>query len=172
MMYDWLKEYITPIENFPIQGVVFQSISKLLQEPEAFRKVIQIFAKKYKKSPPDAIVGIEARGFVFAAVLAYELKRPFVMIRRPGKLPVETFKIKYTSEYGYSALEIEKESLQEGAKVLLVDDVLATGQTVASALQLLSLCGAKAVELACLIEISSLLGRKKVACPIFRLLKV
>lgn len=168
----WILDYIHPVADFPAKGVQFQWYAHLLREPKAFRKAIKEFAKRYKNSSIDAIAGLDARGFIFGSALAYELKLPFIFIRKPGKLPGNVEKICYALEYGYNAFEIEKDSLQPGQKVLVIDDVVATGGTAAAACTLVERLGAKVVEVACLIELPFLKGREKISCPVFSLLAI
>ncbi|NNM44133.1 MAG: adenine phosphoribosyltransferase [Chlamydiae bacterium] len=168
----WIRDYITPVADFPQKGIMFQWYANLLKEPKAFHNAIQEFAKQYRGYNLDAIVGLDSRGFIFGAALAYELKVPFVLVRKPGKLPCKVEKIDYALEYGTNSFEIEIDSLKPRDRVLIIDDVLATGGTVRAASALVERLGAEVVEVACLIEISPLQGRKKIKAPVYSLLTV
>lgn len=165
----WILNYITPIPDFPKPGT-FQWYARLLREPQAFRRAILELADRYRHQHLDAIVGLDSRGFIFGSTLAYELKLPFVMIRKEGKLPGNLERIDYELDYGRSSLEIEKVNLQEGQKVLIIDDVIATGGTASTACQLIDKLHGRIVEVACLIEIARLKGREKIPQPVFSLL--
>ena len=125
----WIKKYLVNIPNFPKPGFNFVCYHDILKDPEAFHRVIQTFAVRYREKELSAIVGLDARGFIFGAALAYELKLPFVMVRKAGKLPRETHKIDYALEFGTATFEIEVDSINKGDRVVVIDDVLATGGT-------------------------------------------
>lgn len=168
----WILDYIHPVPDFPKPGVQFQWYVHILRDPEAFSKAIGEFAKHYRGSEVEVIAGLDSRGFIFGAALAYELKLPFILIRKPGKLPGNVERIDYALEYGHQSFEIEKDSLKPGQKVLVIDDVLATGGTAAAACALIERLGAEVVEVAILIELPVLKGREKIAHPVFSLLSV
>lgn len=168
----WILDYVHPVADFPKAGIQFQWYAHLLREPKAFSKAINEFAKRYRDSKIEVIAGLDSRGFIFGAALAYELKLPFILIRKPGKLPGNVERIDYELEYGHNSFEIEKDSLQKGQKVLVIDDVLATGGTAAAACHLIERLGAEVVEVACLIELPILEGRKRVQHPVFSLISV
>jgi adenine phosphoribosyltransferase len=168
----WIQNYLTPVSDFPQPGVQFLWYANLLKDPKAFRSVIQTFSKRYKDSKLDAIVGLDSRGFIFGAALAYELEVPFVMIRKPGKLPRAVEHVDYSLEYGQGSFEIEIESLNQNDRVVIIDDVIATGGSAQAAKELVERLGAQVVELAFLIEISFLNGREKVAAPVYSLLSI
>ena len=170
--FNWIQNYLTPISYFPKKGILFQWYAPLLREPEAFKRVIKIFAQRYQDYQLDAIACIDSRGFIFGAVLAYELELPFVLIRKPGKLPGKVERIDYELEYGKNSLEIEANSLEPGSRVLIVDDVLATGGTAQAASALVERVGSQVVEMACLIELPRLRGQEKVVCPVFSLMTI
>ncbi|MCH9626013.1 MAG: Adenine phosphoribosyltransferase [Chlamydiales bacterium] len=170
--YDWIQDYITPISDFPEKGIIFHWYAPLLRQPEAFEKVIKIFAKRYKNYPLDAIASLDARGFIFGAALAYELKVPLILIRKPGKLPGKVERIDYELEYGKNSFEIEINSLKPGSQVLIIDDVLATGGTAHAASTLIERLDSQVIEIACLIELPRLKGRDNVEHPVFSLIKV
>lgn len=166
---DWIRNYITPVVDFPKQGVTFQWYANLLRDPKAFDQVIHIFSKRYRKYCIDVIAGLDARGFIFGAALSYALKIPFVMIRKSGKLPRKVERIEYELEYDRASFEIEIDSIKPHERVLIMDDVLATGGTIKAACDLIEKLDAKIVEIACLIEISACYGRKKIKYPVHSL---
>ncbi|MCE5315896.1 MAG: adenine phosphoribosyltransferase [Parachlamydia sp.] len=168
----WILDYIHPIPDFPKPGVQYHWYAHLLREPQAFRRVILELAARYRNQRLEAIAGLDSRGFIFGAALAYELNLPFIMIRKEGKLPGPLEHIDYEMEYGHSSLEIEKESLKEGQRVLIIDDVIATGGTSRAACQLVDKLKCRVVEVACLIEIVRLRGRDKIPQPVFSLLAI
>ena len=157
-----LKELIRTIPNFPKEGIMFRDITTLLQHPEGFAHTIELLTDRYKSLDLDYIVGIESRGFIFGAALAYNLKKGFIPLRKPGKLPGETYTQEYTLEYGTDSLEIHVDALKEGDKVLLIDDLLATGGTAIGGISLIEKVGAKVEEFCVVIELPELGGRTKV----------
>ena len=157
----WIQNYLTPVSDFPQPGVQFQWYANLLKDPKAFRSVIQTFAKRYKDSNLDAVVGLDPRGFILGAALAYELEVPFVMIRKSGNLPRAVERIDYSMEYGKTSFEIEIDSLNPEDRVVIIDDVLATGGTARAAKELVERLGSLVVETAFLIELPFLHGREK-----------
>jgi adenine phosphoribosyltransferase len=168
----WVEEYIQTIPDFPKAGIQFKWYANLLKDPEAFHRVIQTFADRYREMDLQAIAGLDSRGFIFGTALAYELKIPFIMIRKPGKLPKQTEKIDYNLEYGKASFEIEVDSLKAGDRVLIMDDLLATGGTAAAAAILVERLGGQVVEVACLIELEGLHGRENLARPFFSLISI
>ncbi len=168
----WIKNYLTPVPNFPKPGVLFQWYANLLKDPQAFHLAIKTLADRYKDSSPDAIIGLDSRGFIFGAALAYELKVPFVMIRKPGKLPRNVERIDYSLEYGMNALEIETNSLNPGDRAIIIDDVLATGGTARAAVELVEKLRGQVLETAFLIELPFLRGREKIAKPVYSLFSI
>lgn len=156
-----LKSKIRSIPDFPKQGIVFRDITTLLADHEAFKHSIQKFKEYYQDKNIDIIVGPESRGFIFGAVLAYELGVSFVPIRKPGKLPAETEAQEYELEYGTDKIEIHKDAIQKGQKVLVVDDLLATGGTCEAVAKLIEKLGGEVAGFAYLIELSFLNGREK-----------
>lgn len=166
----WVWEYLTVTPNFPKEGVMFVSYEKLLKSPENFQKVIKNFADRYREENLDAIVALDARGFIFGSAVAYELNVPFVMVRKSGKLPGKTEKIDYSLEYGKSSLELENAALNNGERVVIIDDLLATGGTMAAACELVERVGAVVVETACFLELSCLKGREKIGRPFYAFL--
>jgi adenine phosphoribosyltransferase len=168
----WILDYTRTIADFPKAGIQFKWFAPLLRDPQAFSRAINEFADRYRNSTIEVIAGLDSRGFIFGAALAYELKLPFILIRKPGKLPGNVERIDYELEYGRNTFEIEKDSLQQGQKVLIIDDIFATGGTAAAACSLVERLGAEVVEVACLIELPVLEGRKRVAHPVFSLVSI
>ena len=168
----WILDHTETFADFPQPGILFRSITPLLKNPEAFKKATAEFANRYRSMNIDAIAGLDSRGFIFGAALAYEMNLPFVLIRKPGKLPGDLEKISYSLEYGSASFEIEKSSLKPGQRVLVIDDVLATGGTASAACELVERLGAEVVEVACMIELSVLKGREKIGRPVFSLIAI
>jgi adenine phosphoribosyltransferase len=167
-----LADLIRNIPDFPIPGIQFKDITPLLQNGAAFKEVIDTLAARYEDRALDAIVGIESRGFIFSAPLAYRLGIGLVLIRKPGKLPWETFAVEYDLEYGTNKLEMHRDALAPGARVVVIDDVLATGGTVAAACQMVEMAGAVVEEVAFLIELTFLKGRERLAkYPFFSMIQ-
>lgn len=154
------KDYIAIVEDFPVKGISFKDITPLLQNGEAFKEAIKMFCEFAKKVGANVIVGPESRGFIFGCPVAFELGIGFVPIRKPGKLPREEIKQEYALEYGTNTLCMHKDGVKKGDKVLIVDDLLATGGTVAAAVKLLETCGAKVVGCCFAIELTELKGRE------------
>ncbi|NLY10590.1 MAG: adenine phosphoribosyltransferase [Firmicutes bacterium] len=155
-----LKEKIRVIPDFPKPGISFKDITTLLKDAEAFRYVIKTMAEYFKDKKIDMVVGVESRGFLLGAPLAYEMGLGFTLIRKPGKLPGDVLKVDYALEYGTDSLEIHTDSFKPGSNVLLVDDLLATGGTIAAAANLIERLGGKIAGFAFLVELSALEGRK------------
>lgn len=158
-----LKDKIRVIEGFPTNGISFKDITTLLQDAEGLKECINQMADKFKDLDVDLIVGPESRGFIFATPLAYLLGTGFVPVRKPGKLPAETIKYEYELEYGKDSLEIHKDSIKPGQKVLIIDDLLATGGTMKAAAKLVEQLGGVVVGLGFLIELVDLNGREKLS---------
>ncbi len=156
-----LAKYIRNIPNFPKPGILFKDITPLLADPDAFHAAIQTMMQHYDKQPIDAISAAEARGFLFAAPLAFLMKKPLVPLRKPGKLPYQTHKLQYDLEYGQAELHVHIDGFNPGARVLLVDDLLATGGTLEAACKLIEQAGAKVASCCALVELTFLLGREK-----------
>jgi adenine phosphoribosyltransferase len=158
-----LKSLIRDIPDFPKPGILFRDITPLLASPAGFRETIRRLAEPFRNQKIDVIVAAEARGFIFAAPLALELNAGFVPIRKPGKLPFDTHAFHYELEYGTDTLEMHVDGVGPGQRVLVVDDLLATGGTVQACCKLLERCGASVVACAFVIELEALGGRKVVA---------
>jgi adenine phosphoribosyltransferase len=153
--------YIRDIPDFPKPGIIFKDITPLLAEPAAFRESIQRLAARYRERPIDAVAAAEARGFLFAAPLALELQKPLVPLRKPGKLPYRTYSLKYDLEYGSAELQVHIDGVVAGHRVLLVDDLLATGGTMEAGCQLIEKAGGQVAACAFLVELAFLNGREK-----------
>ncbi len=158
-----LARYIRDIPDFPTKGILFRDITPLLQNGPAFHRAIRALAARHHGRRPDAVVAIESRGLIVGSALAYELGVGVVPVRKKGKLPHKTYQASYTLEYGQDTLEIHQDGLMKGAHVLLVDDLLATGGTMAATIELIEKCGGRIIELAFLIELTALNGRARVA---------
>ncbi len=169
-----LTQKIRVIPDFPKKGIMYQDITTLLKDGEAFGEVINAFYEKFKSAGIDYVAAIESRGYLFGAPLAYKLGCGLVIVRKPGKLPAAVERIEYDLEYGTDVLEIHKDAVESGKKVLVIDDLLATGGTAAAACRLIEKIGGKVCAAAFLIELEDLNGRQKFASgtEIFSLLKV
>jgi adenine phosphoribosyltransferase len=167
-----LTRYIRDIPDFPKPGILFKDITPLLAEPDAFAEAIRRFQEHYKNRPIDAIAAAEARGFLFAAPLALALHKPLIPLRKPGKLPYRTYSLKYDLEYGSAELQMHIDSIHDGGKVLLIDDLLATGGTMLAGAQLVEHAGGQVIECAFLVELTFLGGREKLKPrPVFSLMQ-
>ena len=166
-----LKDHIRSIPDFPKPGILFYDISTLLAHAKAWHETIEQMAETIKKHKPDVLAGIESRGFLLAAPLALALGTGFVMLRKQGKLPGITVRHTYALEYGTDTIEIQADALDKGKRVVLVDDLLATGGTMAAAIRLLEQVGAVVPTAACIIELTFLEGRQKLSVPVEALLQ-
>ncbi|MDD5772073.1 MAG: adenine phosphoribosyltransferase [bacterium] len=158
-----LKKSVRDVPNFPKEGIIFKDITPLLKDPKAFRSAINKMAKHYKGKKIDGIVAVEARGFIFAGALAAKLKTGFIPVRKPGKLPYKTISETYQLEYGTDALQIHEDAIKPGDKILIVDDLLATGGTVAAVVNMVKKLGGEVVGIGFLIELAFLNGRSKLS---------
>jgi adenine phosphoribosyltransferase len=156
-----LEDYIRDIPDFPQPGILFRDITPLLSDPKALRYVVDAFTERFQPENLDAIVSIESRGFLFGAPLAYNLGLPLVPVRKPGKLPAEKMSVEYSLEYGKGQLDIHEDALKPGDRVIVIDDLLATGGTAMAAAKLAELLGAEVVSFAFLIELGFLDGRER-----------
>lgn len=167
-----LKKYIRNIPDFPKAGILFRDITTLLKDKKVFKLVINKLAEKYKNKKIEFVVAVESRGFIFGSVLAYKLGAGFVPVRKKGKLPAKTNSATYELEYGTDTLEIHQDAIPEGAKVLIVDDLLATGGTVKAVTDLIKQSKGKITGIAFLIELVALKGIGKLKeYPVFSLIK-
>lgn len=156
-----IKSKIRTVPHWPKEGIMFRDITTLLQDPDGFRQTIDILYKRYKDQKIDKVIGIESRGFIFGAPLAYLLNCGFVPIRKPGKLPAECESEEYTLEYGTDKIEIHKDAIKKGERVVIVDDLIATAGTASAARNLVKKLGGKLVECAFIVELVDLNGRDK-----------
>jgi adenine phosphoribosyltransferase len=166
-----LKNHIRSIPDFPKPGILFYDISTLLAHPKAWHTAIERLADLIRPHKPDVLAGIESRGFLLAAPLALALGTGFVMMRKQGKLPGTTVRHTYSLEYGTDTIEIQQDAVHKGSRVVLVDDLLATGGTMAAAVNLLETVGAVVPATAVIIELTFLEGRKKITPPVETLLQ-
>jgi len=158
---DQLKRLIREVPNFPKQGILFYDITTLLEDPTGLKAVIDGLTGRYKNEQIDKVIGVEARGFIFAPAVAYALNAGFVPVRKPGKLPYTTKRIEYALEYGTDALEIHVDALKKGERTLIVDDLLATGGTTRAVADLVQSFGAEVAGLGFVVELDFLRGRDK-----------
>lgn len=167
-----LRNSIRSIPNWPIEGVIFRDVTTLMQDPKAFRYSCDILCDRYADRNLDKIVGIDARGFVFGAVVAYRLGIGFIPVRKKGKLPSDTIEQSYSLEYGSGTLEIHKDAIAGGEKVVIVDDLIATGGTAGATVELVRKLGGNIIECAFLIELPDLKGRSQIRdCDIFTIME-
>ena len=160
-MQEELKKYIRSIKDFPIKGIMFRDITTLLKDPEAVNKTLKYLVTFTNGIKIDKVVGIESRGFIFGSLLAQKLDVGFILARKPGKLPAETESETYQLEYGEDKIEIHKDAISKGDKVLLHDDLLATGGTAVAAAKLIEKLGGEVVQVSIIIELTFLNGREK-----------
>ncbi|MBD3289723.1 adenine phosphoribosyltransferase [candidate division KSB1 bacterium] len=155
-----LKKLIRDVPDFPKEGIIFKDITTLLKDGAQFRKSVDALAEHYNPEEIDLVLGIEARGFIFGAALAYKWAKPFIIVRKPGKLPAEIENEEYELEYGTDAIEIHRDAISKDQRVLIVDDLLATGGTVAAVTRLVEKLGGKVSGIAFLIELGFLKGKE------------
>src|SRR5438034_3740301 len=158
-----LRPFVRDIPDFPAPGILFRDITPLLASPEAFQEAVSAMARPFRDDPPQKVLGIEARGFMFGSAIARELGVGFVPVRKPGKLPRETFRVSYGLEYGKDSLEIHADACRPGERVLIADDVLATGGTAQAAGELADRLGAEVAGMTFFIELEGLKGRSRLA---------
>lgn len=167
-----LKEYIRSIPDFPKTGILFKDITTLLKDKKAFKEVINSLADKFKHKKVDTVVAVEARGFILGGALANKLNAGFVPVRKKGKLPSQTNSVTYELEYGTDTLEMHRDAINPNARVLIVDDLLATGGTVKAVTDLVKQSQARIVGTAFLVELTDLKGKEKLKeHPVFSLIK-
>lgn len=157
-----LKKSIRTVHNWPVEGVMFRDITTLTQNPEALREACDIFYERYKDLSLDKIVGIDARGFIFGAVLAYKLGIGFIPVRKKGKLPYDTISATYSLEYGEDTVEMHVDSINKGERVVIVDDLIATGGTMHATTQLVEQLEGEIIECAFIIDLPDLKGKEKI----------
>jgi adenine phosphoribosyltransferase len=158
-----VEDYVRTIPDFPEEGIMFRDITTVLQDADGFRLAIDEMQKKLADTEFDVVVGAESRGFIFGAPLAYNMKKAFVPVRKKGKLPCETIEATYDLEYGTATIEMHKDSIKPGQKVVIVDDLIATGGTIEAAAKLVEQLGGEVVKILFLLELAGLEGRKKLA---------
>ena len=158
-----IEEYVTSIPDFPEPGIIFRDITSVLQDADGLQLAIDLLEEKIKDADPDVIVGLESRGFIFGMPLAYNLHKPFVLVRKKGKLPRETVEMSYDLEYGSATIEMHKDSIKPGQTVAVIDDLIATGGTVEAAIKLVEELGGEVVKVVFLMELAGLKGRERLA---------
>lgn len=156
-----LEEYVRSIPDFPEKGIIFRDVTSVLQDADGLQLAIDTMQDKIKDLEYDVVVGPESRGFIFGTPIAYNNHKPFVLIRKKGKLPCETIEMEYELEYGTATIEMHRDSIKPGQKVLIVDDLIATGGTTEAMIQLIELLGGEVVGIVVLIELAGLEGRKR-----------
>lgn len=171
-MVEKLKEAIRDVPDFPKEGILFKDITTLCQDPLSFQRMVDLMSHHYMDKKIDVIVGIEARGFIVGAALAYKLGCGIVLVRKPGKLPYKTHKATYTLEYGEDTLEIHQDAIKKGQRVLIADDLLATGGTAEAVIKLVEKLEGDIVECAFIVELNDLKGRDRLTPQsVFSLIK-
>jgi adenine phosphoribosyltransferase len=160
------KQHIRAIPDFPKPGILFYDISTLLAHPEAWQATVEELAAVIRPHQPDLLVGIESRGFLVAAPLAYALGRGFAMVRKKGKLPGKTARYSYDLEYGTDTIEMQEDAISPGQRIIIVDDLVATGGTMQAAIDLVRRQGGEVAAVACIIELAFLNGRQRIDAPL------
>ncbi len=158
-----LEDYVVSIPDFPEKGIIFRDVTSVLQDAEGLRLAIDTMQEKIADLEYDVVAGPESRGFIFGTPIAYNNRKPFVLIRKAGKLPRETVSVSYDLEYGKATIEMHKDSIKPGQKVLIVDDLIATGGTTEAMIKLIEQLGGQVVGIVVLMELAGLKGREKLA---------
>lgn len=158
-----LEEYVVSIPDFPEEGIIFRDVTSVLQDAEGLQLAVDTMQELVKDVDYDVVAGPESRGFIFGTPIAYNNRKPFVLIRKAGKLPRETVSISYDLEYGQATIEMHKDSIKAGQKVLIVDDLIATGGTTEAMIKLVESLGGQVVGVVVLMELAGLRGREKIA---------
>lgn len=169
-----IEEYVRSIPDFPEPGIIFRDVTSILQDAQGLRLAIDLMQEKLKDVDFDVVAGTESRGFIFGVPIAYNMEKSFVPVRKKGKLPCETVSMEYDLEYGTAQIEIHKDAIRPGQKVVVIDDLIATGGTVEAAVKLIESLGGEVVKIVFLMELAGLEGRKKLArirCRISNLLR-
>ena len=156
-----IEEYVRSIPDFPEPGIIFRDVTSILQDADGLHLAIDLMQEKLKDVDFDVVVGTESRGFIFGVPIAYNLHKPFVPIRKKGKLPRETVSVSYDLEYGSAEIEMHKDSIKPGQKVVIVDDLIATGGTIEAAIKLVEQLGGEVVKVVFLMELAGLKGRER-----------
>ena len=158
-----VEDYVVSIPDFPEPGIIFRDVTSVIQDAEGLQLAIDEMQKLLEGVEFDVLAGAESRGFIFGMPIAYNMKKPFVLVRKKGKLPRETVEMSYDLEYGSATIEMHKDSIKPGQKVVLVDDLIATGGTIEAAAKLVEQLGGEVVKIIFLMELAGLEGRKKLA---------
>lgn len=158
-----LEDYVVSIPDYPEPGIIFRDVTSILQDAEGLQLAIDSLQKKLESLDFDVIAGTESRGFIFGMPIAYNLHKPFVLVRKKGKLPRETVSVSYDLEYGSAEIEMHKDSIKPGQKVVLIDDLIATGGTIEAAAKLVEQLGGEVVKIIFLMELAGLHGREKLS---------
>ncbi|MCC8050422.1 MAG: adenine phosphoribosyltransferase [Clostridiales bacterium] len=158
-----LEEYVRSIPDFPEEGIIFRDVTSILQDADGLQLSIDQIQEKLEGLDFDVVVGTESRGFIFGMPVAYNLHKPFIPVRKKGKLPCETISKEYALEYGTATIEMHKDSIKPGQKVVVIDDLIATGGTIEAAIQLIEELGGEVVKVVFLMELAGLKGREKLA---------
>ena len=156
-----IEDYVRSIPDFPEEGIIFRDVTSVLQDADGLHLAIDLMQEKIKDLEFDVIVGPESRGFIFGVPIAYNLHKPFIPVRKKGKLPCETVSMEYELEYGTATIEIHKDAIKPGQKVVIVDDLMATGGTIEAIIKLITQLGGEVVGSVFLMELAGLEGRKK-----------
>ena len=171
MIRNSIEDYVTTIPDFPEPGILFRDITTVLEDPDGLKLAIDSMKELVSSLDFDVIAGAESRGFIFGAPLAYALGKPFTLIRKKGKLPRETVEESYELEYGQATIEMHKDSIKPGDKVLVVDDLIATGGTIQAGINLIEKIGGEVVATVVLMELAGLNGREKISSPLLSVIK-
>ena len=158
-----LEEYIRNIPNFPKEGIIFRDVTTVLQDKDGFKLAIDSMQKEIEDADFDIVIGAESRGFIFGAPIAYNLNKAFVPVRKKGKLPYKTIEQTYDLEYGQATVEIHEDAIKPGQKVVIVDDLIATGGTIEAMIKLVERLGGKVVRICCLVDLPDLKGKEKLS---------
>jgi len=156
-----IEEYVRSIPDFPEKGIIFRDITSVLQDAEGLRLAIDLMQEKLKDTEFDVVVGPESRGFIFGVPVAYNMKKGFIPVRKKGKLPCETVEMSYDLEYGSATIEIHKDAIKPGQKVVIIDDLIATGGTIEAIIKLIESLGGEVVKIVFLMELAGLKGRER-----------
>lgn len=156
-----MEDYIRSIPDFPEEGIIFRDVTSILEDADGLQMSVDLIQEKLKDVEFDAVVGPESRGFIFGMPIAYNMHKVFVPVRKKGKLPCETVSMKYDLEYGSAEIEMHKSSIKPGQKVVIIDDLMATGGTIEAIVKLIEMLGAEVVKIVFLMELAGLEGRKK-----------
>lgn len=158
-----LEDYVRTIPDFPEPGIMFRDVTSILQDADGFKLAVDTLIGFIKDIEFDVIAGAESRGFIFGAAVAYALNKPFVLVRKKGKLPCETVSVSYDLEYGSAEIEMHKDSIKPGQKVVLIDDLIATGGTIEAAAKLVEILGGEVVKMIFVMELAGLKGRERLS---------